>query len=148
MATRAESKADATWKGSLTEGSGHVRMKSGAAPEMPVSWKARTERPGGATTTSPEELIAAAHAACFCMALSNGLNKAGHPPTQLNVSATCTFEVDQGAAIKSMKLQVTGNVPGIDQAAFAEAANGAKDGCPVSKALKGNVDIQVEARLE
>ena len=148
MALRAESKAQAVWKGNLTEGSGSVRMLSGAAPEMPVSWSARTVRSAGITTTSPEELIAAAHAACFCMALSNGLNQKGHPPKQLDVSATCTFEVDQGASIKSMRLEVTGDVPGMDQAAFAEAANAAKDGCPVSKALKNNVDIQVQARLK
>jgi osmotically inducible protein OsmC len=76
------------------------------------------------------------------------LNQKGHPPRQLDVSATCTFEVDQGASIKTMRLQVTGDVPGMDQAAFAEAANAAKDGCPVSKALKGNVDVQVEAKLK
>ncbi|MEX2281661.1 MAG: OsmC family peroxiredoxin [Gemmatimonadota bacterium] len=148
MALKAESKAEAFWTGNLAEGSGTVRMKSGAAPEMAVSWAARTVRSTGITTTSPEELIAAAHAACFCMALSNGLNQKGHPPRQLDVSATCTFEVDQGASIKSMQLQVTGDVPGMDQAAFAEAANAAKDGCPVSKALKGNVDVQVEAKLK
>ena len=147
MALRAESTADATWSGNLTEGKGTVRLKSGVAPELPVSWSARTNRAAGITNTSPEELIAAAHASCFCMALSNGLNQAGHPPQQLDVKATCTFEVDNGASIKSMKLEVTGKVPGMDEAAFKEAANGAKDGCPVSKALKGNVDVQVEARL-
>lgn len=146
MALRAESTADATWSGSLTEGQGKVRLKSGAAPELPVSWSARTNR-AGVTTTSPEELIAAAHAACFSMALSNGLNQAGHPPQQLDVKATCTFEVDNGAAIKSMKLEVVGKVAGMEEAAFKEAANGAKEGCPVSKALKGNIEIQLEARL-
>ena len=146
MATKTESKAQAVWQGNLAEGKGTVRMSSGAAPEMPVSWAARTNR-AGTTNTSPEELIAAAHAACFCMALSNGLNQKGHPPKQLNVTATCTFEVDQGAAIKSMALDVTGDVPGLDQAGFEEAVRGAKDGCPVSKALKGNVDITATARL-
>src|SRR5687768_5585380 len=136
MATKTESKAQAVWRGNLTEGKGSVRLSSGAAPELPVSWAARTNR-AGTTNTSPEELIAAAHAACFSMALSNELNKKGKPPAQLDVTATCTFEVDQGAAIKSMVLDVTGKVPGLDQAAFQEAANGAKEGCPVSKALKG-----------
>jgi osmotically inducible protein OsmC len=147
MAIKASSRADATWSGNLTEGQGRVRMKSGSCGELPVSWSARTNR-DGVTTTSPEELIAAAHAACFCMALSNGLNQKGSPPKQLDVSATCTFEVDQGASIKSMKLVVVGDVPGMDAATFQEAANGAKDGCPVSKALKGNVDVQVEASLK
>lgn len=147
MAIKASSQANATWSGNLTEGKGTVRMKSGAAPELPVSWGARTNREG-TTTTSPEELIAAAHAACFCMALSNGLNQKGSPPKQLDVTATCTFEVDQGASIKSMKLVVVGDVPGMDEAAFTEAANGAKEGCPVSKALKGNVEVQLEASLK
>jgi osmotically inducible protein OsmC len=147
MAIKTESKAQAKWSGNLTEGKGSVRLGSGAAPELPVSWAARTNRAGN-TNTSPEELIAAAHAACFCMALSNGLNQKGKPPKHLDVSATCTFEVDQGAAIKSMVLDVTGDVPGLDQAGFLEAANGAKEGCPVSKALKGNVDIQLNARLK
>jgi osmotically inducible protein OsmC len=148
MASKAESTARAVWKGNLAEGSGTVRMQSGAAPEMPVSWPSRTVRPSGISTTSPEELIAAAHAACFCMALSAGLTGKGNPPRQLEVAATCSFEVDQGASIKSMLLDVTGDVPGMDQAAFVEAATAAKDGCPVSKALKGNVDIQVNARLK
>lgn len=146
MAIKAESRAQAVWQGSLTEGSGTVRLQSGAVGELPVSWSARTNRTG-ATSTSPEELIAAAHAACFCMALSNGLNQKGHPPRRLEVSATCTFEVDQGAAIKSMRLAVVGDVPGVDEAAFREAAAAAKDGCPVSKALKGNIAIEVDAQL-
>ena len=147
MALKANSRADATWSGNLTEGKGQVRLSSGAAGALPVSWSARTNR-DGVSTTSPEELIAAAHAACFCMALSNGLNQKGSPPQQLEVTATCTFEVDQGASIKAMKLVVVGTVPGMDDAAFREAANGAKDGCPVSKALKGNVDVTVEASLK
>ena len=146
MATKASSRANATWSGNLTEGSGRVSVKSGLLKDAAVSWSARTNR-DGASNTSPEELIAAAHAACFCMALSNGLNQKGHPPQQLDVTATCTFEVDQGASIKSMHIEVTGSVPGMDEAAFKEAANGAKDGCPVSKALKGNVELTVDAKL-
>ena len=149
MALTATSRANATWSGNLTEGKGRVSMKSGLLTDAAVSWSARTNRDGeSASNTSPEELIAAAHAACFCMALSNGLNQKGHPPQQLDVTATCTFEVDQGASIKSMRLEVVGNVPGMDEAAFKEAANGAKDGCPVSKALKGNVELSVDARLQ
>jgi lipoyl-dependent peroxiredoxin len=146
MSIKASSQANATWSGNLTEGKGRVSMKSGVLTDAAVSWGARTSR-DGLTTTSPEELIAAAHAACFCMALSNGLNQKGHPPQQLDVTATCTFEVDQGASIKSMKLDVVGNVPGMQQADFQEAAQGAKDGCPVSKALRGNVELSVTARL-
>lgn len=147
MAMRATSTAQAVWSGNLTEGKGRVRLDSNAAPEMAVSWGARTSREGS-TSTSPEELIAAAHAACFCMALSNGLNQKGHAPQQLEVTARCTFEVAEGASIKSMQLTVVGTVPGLDEAAFKEAARAAGDGCPVSKALKGNVSIEVDARLK
>src|SRR5262245_37103104 len=123
MAIRAISTAEAVWSGNLAEGKGRVRLQSGAAPEMDVSWKSRTSREA-ATTTSPEELIAAAHAACYCMALSNGLNQKGNPPQQLDVTARCTFEVGDGASIKSMALTVVGTVPGIDDAAFKEAEIG------------------------
>lgn len=147
MAIKASSRANATWSGNLTEGSGSVSTKSGVLQSAPVSWNARTNR-DGQSNTSPEELIAAAHAACFCMAFSNGLNQKGHAPRQLDVTATCTFEVDQGASIKSVHIEVVGDVPGLDEAAFKEAANGAKDGCPVSKALKGNVELTVDAKLK
>lgn len=146
MAIKASSRASATWTGSLAEGKGTVRMQSGACPDFPVSWNARTNR-DDVSNTSPEELIAAAHASCFCMALSNGLTQKGQAPRSLEVTATCVFEVDNGAAIKSMTLEVVGDVPGMDAATFEEAANGAKEGCPVSKALKGNVDIQLKASL-
>ena len=147
MAIRATSTAQAVWSGSLTEGKGRVHLESNAAPDMPVSWSSRTVRES-ATSTSPEELIAAAHAACFCMALSNGLNQKGHAPQQLEVTARCTFEVgDGGANIKSMQLAVVGTVPGLDEASFQESARAAGEGCPVSKALKGNVAIEVDARL-
>jgi lipoyl-dependent peroxiredoxin len=148
MANRTTSTAQAVWSGNLAEGKGRVRLESGAAPEMPVNWGARTEREGS-STTSPEELIAAAHAACFCMALSNGLNQKGHPPQQLDVTARCTFEVGEGGAnIKTMQLSVVGTVPGMTDADFRAAASAAGEGCPVSKALKGNVDIQVDATLK
>ena len=118
-------------------------MGSGAFGSLPVSWKARAEEPGG--NTSPEELIAAAHAACFCMALSGALAKQGNPPETLSTSATVTFV--PGTGITKSVLDVEGTVPGLDEAGFREAAEGAKENCPVSKALKGNVELSVTARL-
>jgi lipoyl-dependent peroxiredoxin len=141
----AERHAEVVWEGSLTEGSGTiVSTTSGALPELPVSWAARTESPEG--KTSPEDLIAAAHAACFAMALSHALAEAGNAPERLETSATVTFV--PGTGITKSALTVTGRVPGIDEQAFREAAEGAKDGCPVSGALKGNVELSVEARFE
>ncbi len=138
--------AHATWNGDLRTGSGVVSATSSKAFSLPVSWAARTEDSGG--RTSPEELVAAAHASCFCMALSAGLGKAGTPPTKLEVDATVTFkQVEGGWKLASSALKVVGQVPGIDAAAFAEAANGAKDGCPISGALKGNVELSVDATL-
>jgi osmotically inducible protein OsmC len=142
----AERTASTVWQGDLAGGSGSLSLNSsGATGELPVTWASRTKRSEG--KTSPEELIAAAHASCFSMALSNGLAQGGHPAERLDVSATVAFDVD-GLKVARSKLSVRGRVPGIDQAAFEEAARGARDGCPVSGALKGNVDIQVEARLE
>lgn len=138
------SKAHAVWQGGLFDGSGTVDVASGAFPELPVSWKARAEdRSAG---TSPEELIAAAHAACFSMALSNGLGQAGTKPERLETSATVTFQPGEG--ITAIALTVNGRVPGIDAAGFAEAAAAAKAGCPVSKALAGVPSITIEATLE
>jgi osmotically inducible protein OsmC len=117
---------------------------SAAFGPLPVSWASRTGE-GERELTSPEELIAAAHAACFSMALSNGLAKAGNPPERLSVSATVTFV--PGTGITASALDVIGSVPGLDEAGFAEAASVAKDGCPVSGALKGNVELSVTARL-
>jgi len=120
---------------------------SGAAPEMPVTWASRTARSEG--KTSPEELIAAAHASCFAMAFSGDLTKAGTPPRSLDVTAIVTFEqTDAGFHVASSRLEVRGVVPGLDQAAFATAATAAKDGCPVSQALRGNVEISVAATLD
>ena len=143
MAT--ERRAEAVWEGSLMEGSGTItNAGSGALPELPVTWASRAESPDG--RTSPEELIAAAHAACFAMALSHALAEAGNPPERLETSATITFV--PGTGITKAALAVTGRVPGIDAQAFQEAADGAKDGCPVSGALKGNVELSLDARLE
>ena len=143
----AERNAEAVWHGNLTQGSGTVKVGSGALPELPVTWASRTEQPGG--KTSPEELIAAAHAACYAMAFSNVLNKAGTPPEQLTVSATCTLDRIEGAVkITYMRLEIRGRVPGMDEQAFESAALEAESGCPVSNALRGNVQVHVSAHLE
>jgi lipoyl-dependent peroxiredoxin len=143
MAT--DRKAEVTWHGDLMSGSGTVdSVTSGVLGGLDVSWPARSEEPGG--KTSPEELIAAAHATCFSMALSNGLAQAGHTPEELKTSATVTFEPGEG--ITKIALQVLGRVPGIDEAAFTNATQQAKENCPVSKALTGVPEISLTARLE
>lgn len=144
---KAERRASVVWEGDLAHGSGTiVSSGSGALANLDVSWKARTESSDG--STSPEELIAAAHASCFSMALSNGLAQAGHAPDRLEVSAVCAFEkVNGGWKITTMELDVEGHAPGMDEAAFEEAAEEAKKGCPVSGALAGNVEITVRPRL-
>jgi lipoyl-dependent peroxiredoxin len=142
MAT--ERRAEVTWQGDLMGGSGVVeRVGSGAFGPLDVTWTSRTEEPAG--RTSPEELIAAAHAACFSMALAHGLAQAGNPPEELSTSATVTFV--PGTGITRSVLDVTGRVPGIDEEPFRGAAEQAKDGCPVSQALKGNVELEVKAQL-
>ncbi len=142
MAT--EKHAEVTWAGDLATGRGTVeRVGSGVVGPLAVSWPARTGEEGG--KTSPEELIAAAHASCFSMALSNGLSKAGSPPESLSVSARVTFV--PGTGITKSALEVEGKVPGIDEDAFREAAEQAKENCPVSKAMQGNVEMTVTARL-
>lgn len=140
-----ERSAQVTWQGSLMEGSGEIHeAPSGAFGPLQVTWASRAEEPGG--KTSPEELIAAAHAACFAMALSHALAQAGHTPEQLETSATITFV--PGTGITKAALTVVGTVPGVDETAFKEAAEQAKDGCPVSSALKGNVELTLDARLQ
>jgi lipoyl-dependent peroxiredoxin len=137
--------AEVTWHGDLMSGSGRVdSVTSGAFGGLDVDWRARSE--DGAANTSPEELIAAAHAACFSMALSGGLGKAGHAPEELKTSATVTFQPGEG--ITKIALAVAGKVPGLDDAAFQEAAKTAKENCPVSKALAGVPEISLSARLE
>ena len=143
----AESRASAVWEGDLTGGAGTVAVASGAFPEQPVTWKARTERPDA--RTSPEELIAAAHAACYAMAFSHALAEAGHPPERLAVDAACAFEpVEGGFAITRIDLTARGRVPGIDQAEFERLAGDGERGCPVSNALRGNVEIGLAVTLE
>jgi osmotically inducible protein OsmC len=140
----AESRATTVWEGDLPSGRGTTNVGSGVVPEVEVTWPARTERSEG--TTSPEELLAAAHTSCYCMALSNELSKAGNVPERLEASTTVTFVPGEG--VKSSRFIVSGRVPGIDQAAFEEAARGAGENCPISQALKGNIEISVEATLE
>jgi lipoyl-dependent peroxiredoxin len=143
----AERKARAVWNGNLTEGSGKLNFESSsAATDLPVSWAARTEVPGG--KTSPEELIASAHASCYAMAFSNVLTQAGHEPEELTVDAVCTLDmVDGGPKVTKSELTVEGKVPGLDQSKFQELANQADSGCPISNLLRGNAEITVTAKL-
>ncbi|MGH3071563.1 MAG: OsmC family peroxiredoxin [Gaiellaceae bacterium] len=142
----AERRASVTWSGDLTSGSGTIdEVGSGTFGPLDVSWAARTEEASGAKT-SPEELIAAAHAACFSMAFSAGLARAGTAPERLQTSATVTFV--PGTGITSSALTVRGSVPGMDAEAFREAAEAAKEGCPVSKALAGVPEITIDAQLD
>ena len=141
MATK---QARVSWKGDLENGTGTIeQVGSGAIGPLAVSWAARTGDEGG--MTSPEELIAAAHASCFSMAFSARLAKAGTPPDRLEVSATVTFV--PGTGITTSAIDVTGAVPGISQEDFVTIADEAKENCPVSSALKGNVEMSVTARL-
>jgi lipoyl-dependent peroxiredoxin len=144
MAT-AERRANVVWRGDLQKGSGTFDLaSSGAAHDMPVTWASRTERPDG--KTSPEELIAAAHASCYAMAFSNVLAQMGNEPEELNISAVCTFDVDQ-VKVTKMVLDVRGRVPGLDAEGFQNAAEQGMQACPVSNALRGNVDFQLNASL-
>ncbi|MBF6605349.1 MAG: OsmC family peroxiredoxin [Chloroflexi bacterium] len=137
-----------TWSGDLLGGAGRVSAgTTGVFADLPVTWAARTGEPAG--VTSPEELLAAAHAACYSMACSNILAKAGTPPTRLDVEVAVTADRrDSGWTVVSAHILVRGSVPGATAESFAAAAAEAKDGCPISKALKGNVELSVEATLE
>jgi osmotically inducible protein OsmC len=143
--TMAERRAEIVWEGNLPRGGGKFTVGSGAMGEMPVTWAARTERPDG--KTSPEELIAAAHGSCFAMALSNVLDQGGTPPERLEISAVCTFDVDN-VKVSSSHLDIRGRVPGIDAEGFQSAVEQAEQGCPVSNALRGNVEMRVNASLD
>lgn len=140
----ATSRADATWEGDLMNGQGRVKVASGTFDEFPVTWSSRADRTHGGT--SPEELIAAAHAACFSMAFSNALAKAGHQPERLNTSAEVEFV--PGTGITTITLSVRGHIHGISDADFQKLAGEAKDGCPVSQALKNNVKINLKAEQD
>ncbi len=138
------SRADAVWEGDFMSGKGRVKVASGAFNEFGVTWASRADREKGGT--SPEELIAAAHAACYSMALSNGLAKAGHQPERLTTSAEVEFVPGKG--IVSSTITVRGHIHGLSAGDFQKFAEEAKDGCPVSQALKGNVQLNLKAELD
>jgi osmotically inducible protein OsmC len=141
-----ERTASATWEGDLMSGSGEVSTQSGAVSHALVKWSSRAEQAD--ENTSPEELIAAAHASCVLMALANVLAQGGTPPGRLESEATSTFDkTADGFRLTTMRLSIRGEVDGLDDEAFSRAAEEAKENCPVSQALKGNVDVSVEASL-
>jgi osmotically inducible protein OsmC len=142
----AERRASVTWRGDLMSGSGTIdEVGSGAFGPLAVSWASRAEEASGGKT-SPEELIAAAHASCFAMALSHGLAQAGSPPEQLQTTATVTFV--PGTGITKIVLAVRGTVPGRDADGFHAAAEAAREGCPVSQALAAVPEITLDASLD
>ena len=142
----AERRAQTIWEGDLARGSGTFTVGTGSIGPQEVSWNARTEDPGG--KTSPEELLAAAHSSCFSMALSGALARAGTPPRRLETQAVVTFDkVGDGWKVTRSALTVRGDVPDADEQAFRAAAEDAKENCPVSQALKGNVELSVDAAL-
>jgi osmotically inducible protein OsmC len=140
--------ATVTWNGNLASGSGTVSAgTSGRFTDLPVSWASRTEDAAG--RTSPEELLAAAHASCFAMQFSSTLAKAGTPPDHVHVEAEVTFDkVGDAWGVVSSRLMVLGTVPGVSETDFAAAAADAKENCPISRALRGNVELSVDATLE
>ena len=140
-----QSRASTIWEGDLMSGKGRTSAGSGAFRDLNLGWKARTE--GAAGNTTPEELLASAHASCFSMALSHALAQARNKPTRLETTCTVEFGAKAGGGfeVKSSSLEVKGTVPGIDQAAFTKAAEGAKTGCPISSALK--IPMSVKAQL-
>lgn len=140
----ATSSATTVWEGGLEHGAGTTTPASEAFATVEVSWASRTARAAG--KTSPEELLAAAHASCYCMGLAHELDQSGTPPERLE--ATARVEFVPGEGVTSSQITVSGRVPGVDAQAFAAAADAAGVGCPISGALKGNVEITVEATLE
>ena len=141
-----ERTANAQWKGDLTGGSGTVSTESGVVEEATVKWSSRAEQAD--QNTSPEELIAAAHASCISMALAHGLAEAGNEPRQLDTEATATFDqVDGGFKMTTMQITIRGQVDGLEENAFRKAAEDAAENCPVSQALKGNVEVTLDASL-
>lgn len=144
----ADRSAETIWTGDLMSGSGVLSTKSSSVlKDTPVTWAARTESPEG--KTSPEEMLAAAHASCYAMAFSAHLSRGGTPPERLHVIATATFErAGQGFKVSRMRLDVHGRVPGLDQSQFDEAARAAEQACPISNAIRNNVEVAVNATLE
>jgi lipoyl-dependent peroxiredoxin len=141
-----ERTANAEWQGDLLSGSGKVSTGSGVVRDATVKWSSRAE--AADENTSPEELIAAAHATCVAMALAGGLAKAGTPPQRLETEATATFDkVGEGFRMTTMRITIRGQVEGLDEEGFHQAAEQAKENCPVSQALKGNVDVSLDASL-
>jgi osmotically inducible protein OsmC len=140
----ADRRAEATWQGELQTGGGEVAFRSSGAGTFPVTWASRTEAADG--RTSPEELLAAAHSSCYAMAFSGGLGRAGTPPERLDVSAVVTFV--PGTGVTTSVLEVRGVVPGLDQAGFEAAAQEAEGRCPISNAIRNNVEVTVKATLE
>jgi lipoyl-dependent peroxiredoxin len=138
-----EHRAHTTWEGDLASGSGVFTLGTGVTGPQQVTWRARAE--DASAGTSPEELIAAALSSCFSMALSGALARAGTPPTKLETDVVSSFT--GGVGLTSLAVTVRGVVDGVDESAFREAAEQAKEGCPVSKALMGNVEITVDAAL-
>lgn len=142
----AEHTAHASWQGDLMSGSGSVSTGSCAVQDVALTWRARAE--DASAGSSPEELIAAALAACFSMALSHALAQAGNAANSIETDAAATFDrTDAGFRVTKIALSVRGDVPGLDEAGFREAAEGAKANCPVSKALENNVEITLDATL-
>jgi lipoyl-dependent peroxiredoxin len=141
-----ERTANAVWEGDLSGGSGTVSTQSGVVDNATVKWSSRAEQAD--QNTSPEELIAAAHATCISMALANGLAQAGTPPQRLEAEATSTFEqAGEGFRMTKMRITMRGQVEGLDEEGFRQAAQDAKENCPVSQALKGNVEVSLDAAL-
>ena len=142
-----ERTAKAEWQGDLMGGSGNVSTESGVVQDATLKWSSRAE--AADENTSPEELIAAAHAACVSMALAHGLAQAGTPAQKLESEATATFDqVDDGFRMTSMQLRISGQVDGLDEEGFRQAAEAAAENCPVSQALRGNVDVTLDADLD
>lgn len=144
----ADRRAEATWEGALTEGAGQLELLSSEAASLPITWASRVESPDG--RTSPEELLAAAHASCYAMAFSATLGRAGTPPQRLRVRAVVSLNPKEGGGFRvtDSALEVSGAVPGLDQARFQEIAEQAELGCPISNAIRNNVAISVSATLE
>ncbi len=143
----ADRRAEVTWEGPLSEGAGALGLVSSGAASLPVTWASRVERPDG--RTSPEELLAAAHASCYSMALAAALGRAGAPPERLDVSAVVSLGPRPGGGVEvtASTLEVRGVVPGLDEAGFQELADTAEKGCPISNAIRGNVTITLSAVL-
>jgi lipoyl-dependent peroxiredoxin len=141
----AKRNSDVTWEKDLIHGNGVVRLGSKALQEFPVTWISRTEQPGG--KTSPEELLAAAQAACYAMALSATLTREGTPPQKLNVSAECEFD-SKALKVTSMVVKVNGSVPGMNESEFQQASEEAEKICPISNAIRGNIQSLLMAKLD